>query len=108
MLMPRKVKHRKTHRGRMMGRSKGGTAVNFGDYGLQAYGNTMGGHFEDSNGSGYARVGYGDFGIQGYGNVAGGRFVCSPCSRSANALSPPALLTQQAGGCARMLMRRCF
>ena len=36
MLMPRKVKHRKHHRGRMKGRSKGGTAVNFGDYGIQA------------------------------------------------------------------------
>lgn len=36
MLMPRKVKHRKVHRGRMKGRSKGGTKVQFGDYGLQA------------------------------------------------------------------------
>ena len=36
MLMPRKVKHRKTHRGRMKGQAKGGTAVNFGDYGIQA------------------------------------------------------------------------
>ena len=36
MLMPRKVKHRKHHRGRMKGQSKGGTAVNFGDYGIQA------------------------------------------------------------------------
>jgi large subunit ribosomal protein L16 len=36
MLMPRKVKHRKQHRGRRTGNAKGGTAVNFGDYGLQA------------------------------------------------------------------------
>jgi large subunit ribosomal protein L16 len=36
MLMPRKVKYRKTHRGRMKGRAKGGTALSFGDYGIQA------------------------------------------------------------------------
>ncbi len=36
MLMPRKVKHRRVHRGRLKGMSKGGTRVNFGDYGLQA------------------------------------------------------------------------
>jgi large subunit ribosomal protein L16 len=36
MLMPKKVKHRKQHRGRMRGLSKGGTRVTFGDYGLQA------------------------------------------------------------------------
>ena len=36
MLMPRKVRHRKTHRGRMTGMSKGGTRVTFGDYGIQA------------------------------------------------------------------------
>jgi large subunit ribosomal protein L16 len=36
MLMPRKVKHRKQHRGRLTGDAKGGTNVNFGDYGLQA------------------------------------------------------------------------
>lgn len=36
MLMPRKVKHRKVQRGRMKGRSKGGTKVQFGDFGLQA------------------------------------------------------------------------
>jgi large subunit ribosomal protein L16 len=36
MLMPRKVKHRKTHRGRTTGPAKGGTAVTFGDYGIQA------------------------------------------------------------------------
>jgi large subunit ribosomal protein L16 len=38
MLMPRKVKHRKTHRGRTKGPSKGGTQVMFGDYGIQALG----------------------------------------------------------------------
>ncbi len=36
MLMPRKVKHRKHHRGRLTGKAKGGTAVVFGDYGIQA------------------------------------------------------------------------
>ena len=36
MLMPKKVRHRKQHRGRMRGMAKGGTQVNFGDYGLQA------------------------------------------------------------------------
>jgi large subunit ribosomal protein L16 len=36
MLMPRKVKHRKQHRGRLTGEAKGGTMVTFGDYGIQA------------------------------------------------------------------------
>lgn len=36
MLAPKKVKHRKQHRGRMRGLAKGGTVVNFGDFGLQA------------------------------------------------------------------------
>jgi large subunit ribosomal protein L16 len=36
MLMPRKVKHRKVHRGRRTGQAKGGTTLNFGDYGIQA------------------------------------------------------------------------
>ena len=36
MLMPKKVKHRKHHRGRMTGAAKGGTAVSFGEYGIQA------------------------------------------------------------------------
>ena len=36
MLMPRKVKHRKVQRGRLTGQAKGGTAVTFGDYGIQA------------------------------------------------------------------------
>ena len=36
MLAPKKVKHRKHHRGRMKGLAKGGTQVHFGDYGLQA------------------------------------------------------------------------
>ena len=36
MLMPKKTKHRKSHRGRRRGRSKGGNEVTFGDYGLQA------------------------------------------------------------------------
>jgi large subunit ribosomal protein L16 len=36
MLMPKKVKHRKQHRGRVSGKAKGGTLVSFGDYGIQA------------------------------------------------------------------------
>ena len=36
MLMPRKVKHRKQQRGRMTGVSKGGNALAFGEYGIQA------------------------------------------------------------------------
>ncbi len=36
MLMPKKVKHRKTHRGRTRGQAKGGTQVSFGEYGIQA------------------------------------------------------------------------
>ncbi len=36
MLMPKKVKHRKQHRGRTKGKARGGTAVTFGDYGIQA------------------------------------------------------------------------
>jgi len=36
MLMPKKVKHRKQFKGRMTGAAKGGTELNFGDYGLQA------------------------------------------------------------------------
>ena len=36
MLMPKKVKHRKQHRGRMVGLAKGGNVVSFGEYGLQA------------------------------------------------------------------------
>src|SRR5205814_9508548 len=36
MLMPRKVKHRKQQRGRLTGQAKGGTAITFGDYGIQA------------------------------------------------------------------------
>ena len=36
MLMPRKVKHRKQQRGRLTGQAKGGTAITFGEYGIQA------------------------------------------------------------------------
>ncbi|HEU5082794.1 MAG TPA: 50S ribosomal protein L16 [Acidimicrobiales bacterium] len=36
MLMPKKVKHRKQHRGRTKGQAKGGTTVSFGEYGIQA------------------------------------------------------------------------
>ena len=36
MLMPKKVKHRKQHRGRMVGKAWRGSTVSFGDYGLKA------------------------------------------------------------------------
>jgi large subunit ribosomal protein L16 len=36
MLMPKKVKYRKHHRGRMRGKAYRGCHVNFGQYGLQA------------------------------------------------------------------------
>ena len=36
MLMPKKVKHRKQHRGNMRGVASGGTEVSFGEYALQA------------------------------------------------------------------------
>src|SRR5215211_4017036 len=36
MLVPKKLKYRKPHRGRMRGQAKGGTDVQFGEYGLQA------------------------------------------------------------------------
>jgi large subunit ribosomal protein L16 len=36
MLMPRKVAHRKHHRGRTRGTAKGGTELHFGEYGIQA------------------------------------------------------------------------
>src|ERR671930_144850 len=36
MLMPRKTKYRRTHRGRRAGFAKGQTEVQFGDYGLKA------------------------------------------------------------------------
>ena len=36
MLMPKRVKYRKTHRGRMNGKAYTGATVAFGEYGLQA------------------------------------------------------------------------
>lgn len=36
MLMPKRVKYRKAHRGRMKGSASRGTSVAFGEYGLQA------------------------------------------------------------------------
>src|SRR5499427_7488467 len=36
MLMPKKTKYRKVHRGRRAGEAKGQTDVQFGDYGLKA------------------------------------------------------------------------
>lgn len=36
MLMPKRVKYRKQHRSHLKGQAKGGTEVNFGEYGLKA------------------------------------------------------------------------
>ena len=36
MLMPKKVKYRKQHRGRMTGKAWRGSTVSFGDYGMKA------------------------------------------------------------------------
>lgn len=36
MLMPKRVKYRRQHRGRMTGQAKGGTEVQFGEFGMQA------------------------------------------------------------------------
>jgi len=36
MLTPRRTKHRKQHSPRRSGTAKGGTSINFGDYGIQA------------------------------------------------------------------------
>ncbi len=36
MLMPKRVKYRKSQRGRMAGKAKRGSNVNFGDFGLKA------------------------------------------------------------------------
>jgi len=36
MLQPKKTKYRKQHKGRIHGNAKGGTALNFGQYGLKA------------------------------------------------------------------------
>jgi large subunit ribosomal protein L16 len=36
MLMPKRVKYRKAHRGRMKGKAARGTSLAFGEYGLQA------------------------------------------------------------------------
>lgn len=36
MLLPKRVKYRKVHRGHRRGLTKGGAKVNYGDYGMQA------------------------------------------------------------------------
>ncbi|MBT2694560.1 50S ribosomal protein L16 [Bacillus sp. ISL-55] len=36
MLLPKRVKYRRQHRGKMRGQAKGGTEVNFGEFGLQS------------------------------------------------------------------------
>jgi large subunit ribosomal protein L16 len=36
MMQPKKTKYRKAHKGRIHGNAKGGTTLNFGEYGLKA------------------------------------------------------------------------
>ena len=36
MLQPKKTKYRKAHKGRIRGKAKGGSSLNFGSYGLKA------------------------------------------------------------------------
>ena len=36
MLMPKRVKHRRVHRGRIKGKATKGTTITYGDFGLQA------------------------------------------------------------------------
>ena len=36
MLVPKRVKHRRVHRGRLKGSAKGGSAIAYGEFGLQA------------------------------------------------------------------------
>jgi len=36
MMSPKKTKYRKTHKGRIKGNAKGGSSLNFGEYGLKA------------------------------------------------------------------------
>lgn len=36
MLMPKRLKHRKTHRGRMTGKAIRGSSLQFGDFGIQS------------------------------------------------------------------------
>ena len=36
MLMPKRVKYRRVHRGRLKGKASRGNTVSYGDYGLQA------------------------------------------------------------------------
>ncbi len=36
MLQPKRVKYRKTHRGRLQGKAQAGNVINFGDFGVQA------------------------------------------------------------------------
>lgn len=36
MLVPKRVKHRRVHRGRLKGYAKGGSAIAYGEFGLQA------------------------------------------------------------------------
>ncbi|MBI4266811.1 MAG: 50S ribosomal protein L16 [Chloroflexi bacterium] len=36
MLQPKRVKYRKTHRGRLQGKAQSGTVISFGEFGIQA------------------------------------------------------------------------
>ena len=40
MLMPKRVKYRRQHRGRMKGKAQKGNTLSYGEYGLQSLGST--------------------------------------------------------------------
>ena len=48
--------------------------LGYGNSGVGGFGNITGGYFRDLNSSGYARLGYGNYGVQGYGDQMGGYF----------------------------------
>ena len=41
MLLPKRVKYRRVHRGRLTGKATRGNTVTYGDYGLQALGTRL-------------------------------------------------------------------
>jgi len=54
--------------------STGSGWVGYGDRGVHAVGSEMGGYFKDSDQSGYSEVGSGDYGIKAFGNTIAGYF----------------------------------
>ena len=52
----------------------GSAFIGSADQGISAYGTLAGGYFSDSDDSGYAYVGWGNYGVRGFGTAAGGYF----------------------------------